>query len=93
VDGYERGHVPKAYLVPKLETLLATTHPDILVMQTGTNLLGIFRDGKTVQPQVQGPILKKLIEPFLETATTAPSPLRRIYWIAPPITQLDRIVR
>ena len=86
VDGYERGHVPKPYLVPKLETLLSTTHPDILVMQSGTNLFGIFRDGKTVQPQVQGPILKNLVEPFLQTATTAPSPLRRIYWIGPPIS-------
>jgi len=85
-DGYERGHVPKPYLVPKLETLLAATNPDILVMQAGTNLLGIFRDGKTVQPQVQGPILKNLIEPFLATATTTPSQLRRIYWIGPPIS-------
>lgn len=86
IDGYERGHVPKPYRVPKLETLLATTHPDILVMQTGTNLFSLFRDGKTVQPQVQGPILKNLVEPFLVTATTAPSPLRRIYWIGAPIS-------
>ena len=86
VDGYERGHVPKSYRVPKLETLLSTIHPDILVMQTGTNLFGVFRDGKTVQPQAQGPILRNLIEPFLITATTAPSSLRRIYWIAPPIS-------
>jgi hypothetical protein len=86
VDGYERGHVPKAYRVPKLERLLSTIQPDILVLQTGTNLFGIFRDGKTVRSDVQGPILRRLVEPFFATATTLPSPLKRIYLVGPPIS-------
>ena len=48
VYGMRRGHVPIPHSVPKLEDLLATLRPDILIMQTGTNLFDIFPDHKTV---------------------------------------------
>lgn len=86
LDGYDMGrhHVPKPYPVPKLDSLMSKIQPDIMVMQTGTNLLSLFRDGKTVRPEVQGPVLRKLIQPFLEAASAPSSSLKRIYWIASP---------
>src|SRR2546423_4068625 len=40
--GMTSGHRPKSYPVPKLDDLLATIQPDILVMQTGGNLFCLF---------------------------------------------------
>jgi hypothetical protein len=81
--GEKGGYRPKPHLVPKLEDLLSTIHPDILVMQTGNNIFSLFRDGKTVLPARQGPILKALVVPFISQALKAPS-LRKIYWVASP---------
>jgi hypothetical protein len=83
--GMKGGYRPKPHPVPKLEDLLSTIHPDILVMQTGNNIFSLFRDGKTVLPSRHGPILKGLIAPFISEALKAPS-LRRIYWVASPIS-------
>jgi hypothetical protein len=82
--GMRRGYRPKPHPVPKLDDLLSTIRPDILVMQTGNNILSLFRDGKTVLPARHGPILKRLIAPFLVEAFKAPSTLQRIYWVASP---------
>ena len=81
--GEKEGYRPKPHLVPKLEDLLSTIHPDILVMQTGNNIFSLFRDGKTVIPARQGPILKALVAPFISQALKAAS-LRKIYWVASP---------
>jgi len=82
--GMRRGYRPKPHPVPKLDDLLSTIRPDILVMQTGNNILSLFRDGKTVLPARHGPILKRLIAPFLVEALKASSTLQRIYWVASP---------
>ena len=82
--GMGRGSRPKPHPVPKLEDLLSTIRPDILVMQTGNNILSLFRDGKTVLPARHGPIVKSLIAPFISEALKAPSTLQRIYWVASP---------
>jgi hypothetical protein len=81
--GMKAGYRPKPHLVPKLEDLLSTIRPDILVMQTGNNIFSLFRDGKTVLPARHGPILKGLIAPFISEALKAPS-LQKIYWVASP---------
>jgi hypothetical protein len=82
--GMRRGSRPKPHLVPKLDDLLSTIRPQILIMQTGNNILSLFRDGKTVLPARHGPILKRLIAPFISEALKAPSTLQRIYWVASP---------
>jgi len=84
--GMKRGYRPQPHLVPKLEDLLSALHPDILVMQTGNNLLSLFRDGRTVLPTRDGPILRSLIKPFLSEALRYPSTLKKIYWVASPIS-------
>ncbi|MDQ6624850.1 MAG: hypothetical protein M3Y69_01735, partial [Verrucomicrobiota bacterium] len=48
IYGTKRNQAPKAHPVPKLEDLIAAVQPDIIVMQSGSNLFGLFPDGKTI---------------------------------------------
>jgi hypothetical protein len=84
--GTPNGHRPTSHTVPKLDDLLATIQPDILVMQTGSNLFGLFSGREKVKPDRDGPMLRKYLVPFVKKAITPPSKLRKIYWIAPPIS-------
>jgi hypothetical protein len=84
VYGMTRGHRPKSHPVPKLEELLATIQPDILVMQTGGNLFGLFSGRENVKTDRDAAALRKYLVPFVEKATAPPSKLRKIYWVAPP---------
>lgn len=84
VYGMRRGHSPGSHPVPKLEDLLATFRPEVLVMQTGTNLFDLFPDHKTVVPHRHGPALRSYLAPFISKAVKIPSPLRKIYWVASP---------
>ena len=82
--GTPNGHRPTSHTVPKLDDLLAAIQPDILVMQTGSNLFGLFSGREKVKPDRDGPMLRKYLVPFVKRAITPPSKLRKIYWIAPP---------
>src|SRR5690348_16886321 len=84
--GEPSGHRPTSHTVPKLDDLLATIQPDILVMQTGSNLFGLFSGREKVKPDRDGPMLRKYMVPFVKKAITPPSKLRKIYWVAPPIS-------
>jgi len=84
VYGMRRGHVPIPHAVPKLEDLVASLRPDILIMQTGTNLFDLFPDRKTVVPNRHGPKLRSYLVPFINKAVRTPSTLRKIYWVASP---------
>jgi hypothetical protein len=84
VYGMTRGHRPKSHPVPKLEDLLATIQPDLLVMQTGGGLFGLFSGRAKVKPDRDAPALRKYIVPFMEKATAPPSRVRKIYWVSPP---------
>jgi hypothetical protein len=84
VYGQTRGHVPGSHPVPKLEDLLVTHQPDILIMQTGTNLFDLFPDHKSVSPNRHGPALRSYLVPFINKAVRTPSNLRKIYWVASP---------
>jgi hypothetical protein len=84
--GEPSGHRPASHTVPKLDDLLATIQPDILVMQTGSNLFELFSGREKAKPDRDGPILRKYVLPFVKKAITPPSKLRKIYWVAPPIS-------
>jgi len=86
IYGMRRGSTPKAHPVPKLEDLLAQIRPDILVMQTGGNLYDLFRDHKTVRPDRDAPEVKKFVVPFISKAISPSSSLKKIYWVAPPVS-------
>lgn len=76
----------KYHPVPKLEDLLAKIRPDVLVMQTGGNLFDLFPDHKTVRPQRDGSELRKFVFPFVSKALSEESPLKKIYWVASPVS-------
>jgi hypothetical protein len=84
VYGMRRGYSPGSHPVPKLEDLLVSFQPDILVMQTGTNLFELFPDHKTVVPNRHGPALRSYLAPFVAKAVKSPSRLKKIYWVASP---------
>jgi hypothetical protein len=84
VYGQTRGHVPGSHQVPKLEDLLAKLQPDILIMQTGTNLFDLFPDKRSVNPNHHGSELRSFLVPFINKAIQTPSNLRKIYWVASP---------
>ena len=84
VYGMKRGHVPIPHAVPKLEDLVVSLRPDILIMQTGTNLFDLFPDHKTVSPNRHGPALRSYLAPFITKAAQSPSTLRKVYWVSPP---------
>jgi hypothetical protein len=84
VYGQTRGHVPGSHTVPKLEDLLTTLQPDILIMQTGTNLFDLFPDKRSVNPNRHAGALRSFLVPFITKAVRTPSNLRKIYWVASP---------
>jgi hypothetical protein len=82
VYGMKHGYKPAAHLIPKLEDLLAQTHPDVLVIQTGTNFFSLFHGSTQLEHQV--PELKRHFQPFLDVALGPGSPVRKIYWVGAP---------
>src|SRR6478609_577602 len=58
--GEPSGHRPASHTVPKLDELLATIQPDILVMQTGSNLFELFSGREKVKPDRDGSKLRKI---------------------------------
>ena len=82
--GMTKGYKPGSHPIPKIEELLTKLRPDILVIQTGTNLFGLFPDTKTIHADRHDNLLRSHIEPFLARLLTPASPLRKIYWVAPP---------
>ena len=84
--GMARGHKPGSHAVPKIENLIDSFQPDILVMQNGTNLLSLFSDGSTVIPARHDPQIRAQLLPFLNTVCSRSTSLRKIYWVAPPVS-------
>jgi hypothetical protein len=82
--GNKRGTKPKAHPVPKIEDLLEHVKPDILVIQTGTNLFDLFTDGKSINPDRHDKALKSHIIPFMREVLKTHTSLRKIYWIGSP---------
>ncbi len=84
--GMQRGKRPESHPVPKLETLLEEHHPDILVIQNGTNLLSLFSDGKTILPARHDAQIRAYLSPMMQLlAQKAPS-LKKVYWVSPPVS-------
>lgn len=84
VYGMKRGHRPRAWRVPKLEDLVARHQPQILIMQSGNNLFGCFKDKKTIRESTHSKSLKWYLDPFIDDVSRKGTSLRKIYWITPP---------
>ncbi len=70
--------------VPKLETLLETLKPDVLIMQSGNNFFSFFNDHKTIKEDYHTKQVKCYVSPFMTYLATKPTSLKRLYWVTPP---------
>lgn len=84
--GMQKGKRPDSHPVPKLETLLEEHHPDILVIQNGTNLLSLFSDGKTLIPSKHEAQLNGYLQPMMRFLAGQKSSLKKVYWVCPPVS-------
>ena len=82
VYGMTRGHRPSRHPVPKIEELLSAARPDVLIVQLGNNLFPLLKGREKSR---NGAVLDPFIAPFLGLVGAADPPVRRLYWIAPPI--------
>ena len=81
--GMRRGHRPSRYDVPKIEQLLPELRPEVLVVQLGSNLFDLLKGREKSR---NGAVLEPFIRPFLAKVAEAAAPVRRIYWVAPPVS-------
>jgi len=82
--GMRRGHRPASYPVPKIETLLADSRPEILVVQLGNNLFDLLKGGNfSKMPS----LLQPYLGPFLGLIFGKNSTVRRVYWVTPPVCE------
>ena len=79
--GMRRGHRPSKYPVPKIENLLPTTRPEVLIVQLGNNLFDLLKGRGGSR---NGDALEPFVTPFLSLIGQANPPVRRLYWVAPP---------
>ncbi len=85
IYGMGRGGVPGAHDVPKIEDLLASTKPTVIVMQNENNLFDVFGGRSVVNAGRDRKELRRYIAPFIAKLLKIPSPARRLYWIGSPI--------
>jgi hypothetical protein len=81
--GMRRGHRPSRYDVPKIEQLLPELRPEVLVVQLGSNLFDLLKGREKSR---NGAVLEPFIRPFLAKVAEGAAPVRRIYWVAPPVS-------
>jgi len=81
--GMRRGHRPSRYDVPKIEQLLPELRPEVLVVQLGSNLFDLLKGRDKSR---NGAVLEPFIRPFLAKVAEAAAPVRRIFWVAPPVS-------
>lgn len=81
-DTYGSGKRPMRHEVPKIEDLLPAKRPDIMVVQLGNNLFDLLK-GKAANGN--GAVLDAFIKPFLLKVAESGIPVRRIFWVAPPV--------
>jgi len=77
-----QGDVRKRYIkaVPKVERLLEQHNPDVVVVQTGTNLYATLRSKRRTKEQN----IKELERLLDDMAKAVTKNGRRVYWITPP---------
>lgn len=76
---FHDGRPPPHVRTPKVEDLLATERPSIVLVQLGTN----WMDGLTAAPSVKEPLYRDYAGRFVAAIRRSPS-VERVVWITPP---------
>jgi hypothetical protein len=77
---YEKGRRPEPFPTPKLEQILAQTHPDLVLVQLGTNWFDLLEQSSA--PEVLDR-LEAIADRFAATLLSA-DPRPQLVWITPP---------
>lgn len=77
---YEKGRKPAPFPTPKLEHILARTHPDLVLVQLGTNWFELFEQGASHEVTER---LEGIVERFVATLFSMDSK-PQLVWITPP---------
>ncbi len=84
VHGTPQGHIPALHAVPKIEDLLVSVKPEVLVLQCGNNFFSCFKDRKTIQPEYHKKYIDALTAPLTAYLAKTPSTVKKVYWITSP---------
>lgn len=82
IYGIPSGHKPSGHRVPKIEDLVNTIQPDILILQNGNNFFDLFQ-GSYSDPAKSVARMRSYLAPFRQWLAGAPS-IRHFYWVTPP---------
>lgn len=77
---YEKGRKPEPFPTPKIEHVLAKTHPDLILVQLGTNWFDLLEQGATPELVEH---LDGIVDRFV-SSLLAPYPRPQLVWITPP---------
>jgi hypothetical protein len=77
---YEKGRRPAPFPTPKLEHILARTHPDLVLVQLGTNWFDMLEQGASHEVVER---LEGIVERFVATLISLDSK-PQVVWITPP---------
>ncbi len=83
IYGMKKGHKPSAHPVPKIEDLLSSLNPDIIVFQSGNNFFDLFSNEKSVNEK-SGAVVSAHLTPLVKYMTTSASSVKKWYWVTPP---------
>jgi hypothetical protein len=86
---HENGRPPEVHSAPKVENLLSKIHPDLVIIQLGTNWFDMLAESgsETGRKKIQ-----HLIEQF-HTAVQRKAPRAGLVWITPPDSSRFRAVQ
>ena len=82
IYGIPAGHKPSGHRVPKIEDLVASIQPDILIFQSGNNFFDLFQ-GSQSDPVKSCQRMRTYLAPFRQWIASSPG-IRHFYWISPP---------
>ncbi len=74
----------KGQRVPKIEDLIPSIKPDILIVQNGNNFFGNFNSRRAIRNDVQGKVIRGHVSPMIKWLTANAQSTRKLYWVTPP---------
>jgi hypothetical protein len=73
----------KGQRVPKIEDLIPTIKPDILIIQNGNNFFGNFNSRRPIS-DTQGKVIRGHVSPMIKWLIAKADTTRKLYWVTPP---------
>jgi hypothetical protein len=81
---FENGKQPEPAVTPKLEDLVGSFHPTMVIVQLGTN----WMDGMEPDSATSQSAYSNILDRFVAAVHSEPNRVRRIIWITPPDSSL-----